>query len=290
MNLAAIWARRLSGAQTKVVASERVGYPHFLGADRRHKWRWRYLAPLLARNYPRADGIVAVSEGVADELAHYTGLARERISVIYNPVVTPAVYERAREPVTHPWFVERDRPVILGVGRLADMKDFSTLLRAFARLRAGRAARLVILGEGKRRRALEALVKELGVAEDVDLPGWAGNPYPFMANADLFALSSRGEGLPNALLEAMAVGCPVVSTDCPSGPREILDGGRYGPLVAVGDDAGLARAMAETLDAPPARNVLMERAAMFSQERSADAHLALFRRILERDGKRLAAE
>lgn len=280
MNLIALWARRLAGVATRIVASERVAYSHFLEPGKRHRWRWRYLAPLVARGYRDADAIVAVSEGVADELSAHTGIERARISVIYNPVVTPRIHTRASEPPAHPWFAPgRDTPVILGAGRLVRMKDFITLIHAFAAVRRKRRTRLVILGEGRRRGELERLVHSLGLDADVELPGWCGNPYACMANADLFVLSSRGEGLPNALLEAMACGCPVVSTDCPSGPREILENGRYGELVPVGDSAAMAAAIERTLDAPADRADLQTRAGAFSLARSADAHLALFERL-----------
>jgi glycosyltransferase involved in cell wall biosynthesis len=166
--------------------------------------------------------------------------------------------------------------VVLGAGRLHPQKDFPTLLRAFARVRAQRPARLVVLGSGKRaarRAALLALAGRLGVGADVDLPGFAENPYAYMARAAVFALSSAWEGLPTALIEAMACGCPVVSTDCPSGPAEILEGGRYGELVPVGDDAALAAALLRALDAPPARAALRARAAQFSLEAAVERYL-----------------
>jgi glycosyltransferase involved in cell wall biosynthesis len=286
-NLTALWARDLAGVATRVIGSERIGFPHFQQPVKRTQARWRHLAPLLARMYPRLDALIAVSNGVADELARATGLPREGIAAIYNPVVSPRIAEWAAEPAAHPWLAPaRDRPVLLGVGRLAAMKDFPTLLRAFATLRAQRTARLVILGDGLHRPWLTWLIRRYGLTGDVDLPGWAANPYAFYARADQFVLSSRSEGLPNALLEAMACGCPVVSTDCPSGPREILDGGRYGPLVPVGDPTALARAMAQTLDAPPDPATLEARAQDFSMDRSADAHLALFRACLDATAER----
>jgi glycosyltransferase involved in cell wall biosynthesis len=170
---------------------------------------------------------------------------------------------------------------VLGVGRIGRQKDFATLIRAFARVRAQRAARLVILGEAKnaakhaeRVARLRELAEQLGVAADVELPGFAANPFAYMARAAVFALSSRYEGLGNVLIEAMACGCPVVSTDCPVGPSEILAGGRYGRLVPVGDDAALADAILRTLDEPPAAALLRARAGDFSVERAVDGYLA----------------
>ena len=179
------------------------------------------------------------------------------------------------EPVDHPWFQPGTPPVIMSAGRLGRAKDHPTLIRAFARVRRARLARLVIFGQGtsdaKTARsvtALQALAGELGVADDVALPGFVANPFAYMARAAVFALSSINEGLPGVLIQAMACGCPVVSTDCPSGPAEILAGGRYGRLVPPGDDAALAAAILATLDAPPAAMSLRARAGFFSVERA----------------------
>jgi glycosyltransferase involved in cell wall biosynthesis len=172
----------------------------------------------------------------------------------------------------------------MGVGRLTDQKDFPTLLRAFARVRAQRDVRLVILGGAKdmdksveRQALLLKMAGDLGVAADVDLPGFVKNPYAFLARASLFVLSSRFEGLPGAMIQALACGCPVVSTDCPTGPAEILDNGRYGPLVRMGDDAAMAVAIEQTLDAPLPASVLQRRAADFGEDRAVEGYLdALF--------------
>ena len=168
--------------------------------------------------------------------------------MIYNPVVSDALRARARQPTGHRWLPGDGIPVIVGMGRLTRQKDFATLIRAFARVRQGLPARLIVLGEGEDRDDLEALCRSLGVAADVDLPGFVANPYAILARARLFVLSSRWEGLPGALIEALACGARVVATDCPSGPREILDDGRYGQLVPVEDEAALADAMRAALD------------------------------------------
>jgi len=280
-NLTALWARDLAGVATKVVGSERIAFPHFQRPLKRSQARWRHLPKVVARSYSRLDGLVAISHGVASELETATGIPATSTSVIYNPVVTPAIPTKAAARPEHPWLAEsRPCPVIVAVGRLTGMKDVPTLLRAFAKLRRHRHARLLILGDGPQRRWLTFLARRLGIADDVAMPGWCANPFAAYAHANLFALSSRNEGFGNVLVEAMACGCPVVSTDCPSGPREILDGGRYGPLVPVGDAEALARAMGETLDAPPHPEALKARAREFSMDRSADAHLALFRACL----------
>ena len=274
MNLAALWARRLAKVPTKLVISEHINLSQWVQASaNRRKWRYRFLLPLVARTYPWAEAIIAVSTGVADDLSTQTAIPRERILTIYNPVVTPDLEEKSRASCAHPWFAPGSPPVLLAVGRLAEQKDFPTLLRAFARVRRARPARLLILGEGEERTNLEGLARELDVVGDVELPGFVLNPFPYMARAAVFVLSSAYEGLPTVVIEALACGCPVVSTDCPSGSAEILEGGRYGALVPIGDDAALAEAITATLDVPRDRNRLRERAALFSADGKAEQYL-----------------
>ncbi|MFO1074305.1 MAG: glycosyltransferase [Geminicoccaceae bacterium] len=277
-NLEAVWARRLAGVPTRVLLSERTVPSQILPGS--PMWRNRFLPPLMWRAYQQADVVVSVSRALGDDLAAVTGLPRARITTIYNPVVGPEIAELAREPVDHPWFQPGQPPVILGVGRLSDQKDFPTLIRAFALVRRQRPVRLVILGAAKdaaktelRQGELMALARELDVAEDVDTPGFMANPFAFMARAGLFVLSSRYEGLPGVLIQAMASGCPVVSTDCPSGPMEILEGGRFGPLVPVGDAAGIAAAIGQVLAAPLPRELLQARSREFSVDRAVDRYL-----------------
>jgi len=244
-NIIALWARRLAGMPGQLVINEQNTISSSTRqASRRHGW----LLPTLARRfYPWADGIVAVSNGVADDLARVTGTPRECIDVIYNPIITPEIEAKAHAPLDHPWFMPGQPPVVLAAGRLRPQKDFPTLIRAFAQVRAEQPARLVILGDGPERPALAGLVQQLGLQQDVSLPGFTGNPYAYMARAALFVLSSRWEGLPTVLVEALYCGAPVVSTDCPSGPPEILAEGRHGQLVPVGDAAALARAIGAAL-------------------------------------------
>ena len=224
------------------------------------------------RSYPFADSAVGISRGTTAELEGIPGMARDRIHTIYNPVVSTELDRRARESPRHPWFDDRPCPVILAIGRMKKVKDFSTLLRAFARLLVRRPARLIVLGKGRLQPSLLSLARELGIAEHVDFPGFKENPYAFLAKADLFVLSSRHEALPTVLIEAMACGCPVVSTDCPFGPREILEDGRLGPLVPVGDAEALADAMALTLEEPQGREALRQRASFFSVDRAVDQY------------------
>lgn len=273
-NLVALMARRVTGVSTRIIVTEHNTLSQAI-SRRRRKWRWRYLPPVMRRLYPWADAVVAVSEGVADDLAETTGLPREKIVTIYNPVVSSALNERAQAVPEHPWFAPGSPPVILGVGRFAQAKRLDVLIRAFAHVRLRREVHLLILGEGRDRHALEALVTQLGLTHAIDMPGFVGNPYGYMAHARLFVLSSAYEGLPTVLIEALACGCPVVSTDCPSGPREILQDGEYGRLVPVGDVHVLAEAMSEALDREYDPDRLRDRAAAFSLDLSVKSYRAL---------------
>lgn len=203
---------------------------------------------LMRIAYPRAAVVVAVSVGVAHSLESDLGLDPTKVQVILNPVITPRVLTGAKAPLGHGWFEAGEPPVILGVGRLTEQKGFDTLIRAFALVRATRSCRLVLLGEGESRPALQALAQSLGVKDDLDMPGFVDNPFSYMARCGVFVLSSRWEGLPNVLIQAMAVGARAVATDCPSGPAEVTDGGTLAPLVPVDDVAALAAAISATLD------------------------------------------
>lgn len=198
--------------------------------------------------YPRADAILSVSRGVAEDVARVLRIPVTRIHIVYNPTITPELFQKADEPVSHPWFETGNPPVILGVGRLEYQKGFDTLLRAFALVRQRQLSRLVILGKGSLRESLYDLATELGVREWVDLPGFDPNPFRYMRRAGVFVLSSRYEGLPNVLIQSLACGCPVVSTNCPSGPDEILDGGKYGELVPVDNPEAMAEAIVRVLN------------------------------------------
>lgn len=268
-NVIALLARRIAGARTRLVVSEHSSFVQVGMAYR--NWRDRLLRFLARRLYRRADAVVVVARGIVDEMRDLLGVAASRVHVVPNPVVTEELLARSRaEPPCEAF--GKGVPVILGAGRLSAEKDFETLLRAFARLRADRPARLVIVGEGPERAALERLAGELGIGDDLFLPGFVDNPYAYMRAASLFVLSSRFEGMPGVLIEAMACGTPVVSTDCPLGPGELLEGGRWGRLAPVGDPAGLAAAMAATLDneTPPD---IRSRAALFTEQSSVDRYL-----------------
>jgi glycosyltransferase involved in cell wall biosynthesis len=272
-NIIAIWAAALARVPTRVITS----YHSVLSAETAPTARWQYrILPLLSRLFlNRAHGIVAVSQGVADDLARTTGVARNRITVIYNPVVFPDFDRRMAESAPHPWLQNGGPPIILGVGRLVPLKDFATLVAAFTITLRLRNARLILLGEGPARGDLLALTESLGIAQHVSLPGFQSNPFPFMRHAAALVMSSAYEGFGNVLAEALACGTPVVSTDCPYGPAEILAKGRFGRLVPVGDPEAMAKAIIETLDHPPAE-FLQSRGRSFTVERAASEYIRLF--------------
>ena len=275
-NIVAIWARALSRVSTPLI----VTVHNTLSVTSQkaavsHGWIW---PPLIRAFYPQADGIVAVSRDAADDLARTARIPRNRIEVIYNPVITSSLREQAGRAPDHPWFAPGEPPVVLGVGRLTPQKDFPTLIRAFAELRRCRSARLIILGEGVERPALSALVTELGLESDVALLGFRDDAAGYMAHSRVFVLSSAWEGLPTVLIEALAAGTRVVSTDCPSGPREILQDGRLGALVPVGDSPALARAISDTLDRPNGK-VPAEALAAFTREAAVEHYLRLIEGI-----------
>jgi glycosyltransferase involved in cell wall biosynthesis len=277
---AAVIARALAGTrgagQTRLVL--RLG-THLSAAlaGRNRLQRWLRLLPIRWL-YPAIEQIVTVSEGVADDTAQIARLPREQIRVIRNPVITPDLERLATAPCPHAWLADDAKsPVIIGAGRLQRQKDFPTLLRAFSRVRQQRPCRLLILGEGAGRKALESLAQRLGLRlgtdGDLELPGYQANLYAWLARADLFVLSSAWEGSPNVLTEALALGIPVVATDCPSGPREILADGRYGPLVPVGDVEALADAMLKTLADPLPADQLKQAVSDYHQSASVSAYL-----------------
>ncbi|MEW5425149.1 glycosyltransferase [Amorphus sp. 3PC139-8] len=279
--LAAMWpltgiasiATRIAGSSTRLVASEHNDFrlmPSIKGWER---WGLKYFGRAL---YGRCDGIVAVSAGVADSLREVAGLPLERITVIHNPVrrFEPGELTDDDCRLLSGWLESEIR--LIAIGSLKQQKGFDVLLRSLAELRERIDARLLILGEGPLRGELEALSRDLGVDRHVWLPGFRHNPSAFLQHADVFILSSNWEGFGNVLVEALAAGVSVVSTDCLSGPSEILEGGRYGTLVEVGDHASLARGIEASVFCPFNRDLLIERAASFSPERAAQKYLEMF--------------
>ena len=272
-------ARTLARTDTRVVITIRTNLTEQF-ADKPLGARMRAL--LVRVLYPHADQLTANSIGTADDVARLAGLDRDRIEVIYNPAVPLDIDEQVAEPVGHPWFADGEPPVIVSVGRLVRQKDFGTLIKALGRLRDETDARLLILGgadprEDDVRPMLERLVTEQGLDGRVELTGFVPNPIAYMSRAAVFALSSAYEGFGNVLVEALAAGTPVVSTDCPSGPREILGGGTWGRLVPVGDDAAMAKAIAAVLRDPPDSEALRARAQEFTLGPAVDRFLEMAR-------------
>lgn len=275
MNITAVLANRLAGRPSKVVISERSNPAlEFAHAP---TWRYRMASRLQPAVYKMADAIVAVSRELADDLASYSGLDREKIQVIYNP----AWSQRTSSVVPpHPWLEKSKPPVVITAGRLVPQKDFEFFLEAFARLRQRVFVRGMLLGEGPLMNDLVARANQLGIAQDVAFIGHVDDVVPWFEHSRVFALTSRWEGFGNVLVQALGAGCGIVSTRCRSGPAEILSDGEYGRLVDVGDTEAFVSALSEMIAHPPDPYMLRERASAFSVERSADRYEALFNRLV----------
>lgn len=273
VNIVAILATKLALVKTKVLISEHSTLSRSLMHP--ENFRSRLLPFFMKIFYPLADKIIAVSHGVADDLAKALNFPRSKIEVIYNPVVGDELFEKANQEVNHPWFRDSQCPVILAVGRLTEAKDFPTLIKAFYYVRQKKKAKLVILGEGEKRTELVNLIKKLGLDNDVDIAGFVENPYSYMKRCSVFVLSSKWEGLPTVLVEALACGANIVATDCPSGPREILKNGKYGSLVNVGDEKALAQEILKKLEDGQNKEVLTEAYQSFTNETVFNNYLKL---------------
>ena len=272
-NIAAMLAKILARTDCNLIVCQH----NALSVEMRTNARYRALPLLYRLLTPVANHVVAVSSGVADDMARRAGIARARIEVIYNPVIGSDFNARADEAVDDPWFAGGALPVYVAVGRLVAQKDHTTLLRGFAAHRRQHPSRLMILGEGPLREALEMLAGELAITEHVRFVGFKRNPLPYMRRACAVVLSSVYEGLGNVLIEAMACGTPVVSTDCPFGPSEILGGGRFGRLVPTRDHIALAQALDPCLREAFPSGMLRARAGEFTVERAAERYLAIAR-------------
>ncbi len=272
-NVAAVCATELTGRAVPVAVTVRNNVTANYAPE------WLTAARTL---YPLADAVVAVSRGVGDSVRRSLGVDAGRVQTIYNGVPADRIRRLAQEEITHPWFADGEPPVILSVGREAPQKDHPTLVEAFGLTRREVDARLVILGKlsPSYRATLLSLARGHGVDEDIGFVDFDENPYKYMKRAGLLALSSRWEGLPSVVLEALACGTPVVSTDTPYGPREIL--GQWGDLPAMGDAPALAQELVKTLRGEhPPEKALRARAADFSPEKAADAYVALFEKLMK---------
>ncbi|HEY9748659.1 MAG TPA: glycosyltransferase [Allocoleopsis sp.] len=279
-------AQRLAGVPTRIVMCVQTNLTQQF--QDRHG-NTGTIRPFLVRQlYPWADAIVAASQGTARDVAQMAGLPEDKVQVIYNPVVMPDLAEKIKAPIDHAWFAEGEPPVILGVGRLVKQKDFLTLVRAFDLVRQRHPARLMILGEADPREPLvkpqlEALIQELGLQDDVALPGFVENPYAYMAKSAVFVLSSIYEGFGNVVAEALAAGTSVVSTDCESGPAEILGNGKYGRLAPVGDHKALADGIIAALEQPTDATLLQQRANAFAIDNIVEQYLDVLENLSRQD-------
>ncbi len=245
-NVTGIIANLLALKPSRVIVNERAVYSSY---ENTHKGPFKLLYRLLPLLYHFANHMICVSQGVANDLQPLVSLPPHKVSVIYNPTIRDELHTLKTAPVEHSWF-NSDHPVILSAGRLESEKNYSLLIEAFAEVRKTHKAKLVILGDGPEREQLQRLIDNLGITQDVDMPGFQNNPYAYMAKATAFIMCSDSEGLPNALIEALACGCPVVATDCPGGMREIIADQRYGLLVPKGNPAQLAKAINTILKDP----------------------------------------
>ena len=273
-------AKWLARSRAKIVF--RLGTPHSRIAAQRNFLNAFFYRLSVKRTFSRADFVIANSRGVAADLLQMTGLATERIQVVENSTISPSLYAMAGENLGDPWFEDPAHPVVIGIGRLRKAKNFEVLIKAFAIVRRQRSCRLVILGEGGERSHLESLIKELNLEGSVKLYGHVKNPFAYLQRAALFVLSSRFEGSPNVLIEALALGVPAVATDCHSGPREILGSGVYGSLVPVGDSERMAEAMLATLSKPLSKESLRDAVvAKFDVDTVAGQYIDIFLTLLK---------
>lgn len=280
VNIAAILANKLSGNKTKTVIREAC---HLLTTGNKQILQ-KIAYCLVPIFYKKADAIVAVSEGVAESIVEYCNIPFDRIHILPNPSVTNELIEKSKKLPKHPFFNNKNTKVILGVGRLTYQKNFDHLIKAFSLLQkeSEQNIKLIILGDGEDRSMLEKLVRDLNLHESVSLPGFVDNPYSYMKKASLFVLSSRFEGSPNVLVEAMACGTPVISTDCPSGPKQILDDGKFGLLIPINDKKKLSDAMNHSIQLENNQEhmkKLQERAMDYHVDRSVEEYLSVLKNI-----------
>ncbi|RLB77133.1 MAG: glycosyltransferase [Deltaproteobacteria bacterium] len=271
LSASSLTARRLSLFPTRIALT--FHSPISVKLEKLPTSRARTFKKKIRKWAPRNDKLIAISNGIREELITRLKVSPNSIDVVFNPVVTPEMTDLAKEPVEESFF-DTGVPVLITAGRMTEPKDFETLLRAFRIVKDQMPCHLLILGEhGKQYERLMLLVKDLGLAKDVTFPGFKKNPYKYIARSSVFVLSSKWEGFGNVLVEALALGVPVVSTDCPIGPREILEHGRLGKLVPVGNAPKMASAIIETLNQPPDMKLAKRTMERYTVDRSTDGYL-----------------
>lgn len=279
-NIVAVIAKRLAGVETKLILTERTAISRDI-ESRMHKFRWRYIAAVMRRFYPEADSVISVSRCVQEDLAQLLAPMKANLGTIYNPIVVEHVRVNMSAPLTHPLTDHAEYKLVVASGRLVEQKNYPLLLHAFALASQERKLKLIILGEGGLKRSIQTLAQQLAVEDDLILPGHLLNPYPIMRQSDVFVTTSLWEGMPNVLLEAMACGCKTVALDCPCGPREILDHGKYGSLLPLATNA---RQLAEVILAEVERShdesAQLQHLQKFSLENSIQQHIDLHDQLL----------
>lgn len=273
VNRTALLANYLAGSKTRLTLSQGTT----VSIDLTHRgWLERQIQRFsMGRLYRYADNVITVASRVADDMSAYTGLPRECINAVPSPYIPQSLLDEEQELPDHPWFTDKDIPIILGVGELSNRKDFATVIRAFAKLRKLKPCRLIVLGKGREQNALSDLAKQLGVQDDIDLAGFQPNPYRFMAHANLFVTASRWEGLPAVICEALAVGTPVIASKAP-GHCEALQDGKIGALFNFGDDTELAKLMNISLESTHSVQTLKDAARPYEIEAATSCYLRAF--------------
>lgn len=273
VNIVTVLAQLANGSNTKVIVSE---HNNLTETKKELSFvKGCVLTSLMKWSYREAYRVIAVSNGVADALTNELKIDRNKFTTIYNPIFSEDLVKRSQESILHPWINNAAFPLVLSVGRLTSQKDFRTLIHAFKQVLEKKNCNLIILGEGELRPELEKLIKSLGLENNIQLLGFVDNPYAWMSHADLFVLSSIREGFGNVIVEAMACGTPIVSTDCPSGPSEILEDGKWGKLVPSGNSDLLAQSIIDSLDNPVKVDV-RTRAEFFSVDNAVNKYLDIF--------------
>jgi glycosyltransferase involved in cell wall biosynthesis len=269
-NIMLLLASRLAQFSGRKVVSQRAVLDASLrDLGRVRRWLTRFL---MAVFFPRADALISNSHAAAYELNRRLGIPSEKIYTIHNAIDTPLIRRLAKEPLDSLIWPDERVPLVVSVGSLTKRKDVATLIRAFKHAVSQRAARLVIIGEGPERSSLEFLIQELELEKDVYLAGFNANPYKWIAAASVFVSASTEEGFPNVIAESLALGCPIVATDCPGDTAELLGHGKWGRLVSVGDVKSMAEAILEAIDDPNPSNG-QARASDFTPARNASAYL-----------------